>query len=66
MEFALNLLEDEEVACAVHGHAEILAEEAEKLEFAVYLSGLSEFQISINPNIQVLYAGISQVMYLGM
>ncbi len=34
MEFMLNLSEDEEVACAVHGHAEILAEEAEKLEFA--------------------------------
>ncbi len=34
MQFMLNLSEDEEVACAVHGHAEILAEEAEKLEFA--------------------------------
>ncbi len=34
MEFMLNLLEDEEVACAVQGHAEILAEETEKLQFA--------------------------------
>ncbi len=33
MEFMLNLSEDEEVACAVRGHAEILAEEAEKQEF---------------------------------
>ncbi len=34
MEFTLNLSEDEEVACAVRSHVEILAEEAEKLEFA--------------------------------
>ncbi len=33
MEFLLNLSEDEEVACAVRGHAEILAEEAKKQEF---------------------------------
>ncbi len=34
MEFMLNLSEDEEVACAVRGHAEILAEETKKLQFA--------------------------------
>ncbi len=34
MEFLLNLSEEEEVACAVRGHAEILAEEKQKLEFA--------------------------------
>ncbi len=34
MEFLLNLSEDEEVACAVRSHAEILPEEAEKQEFA--------------------------------
>ncbi len=34
MEFLLNLSEDEEVACTVRGHMEILAEEAKKQEFA--------------------------------
>ena len=37
-----------------------------KTVFHVYLSGLSELLISVNLNIQVLCAGISQVMYLGM
>ncbi len=34
MEYLLNLSEDEEVACAVCSHAEILAKEAQKKEFA--------------------------------
>ncbi len=34
MEFRLDLSEEEEAACAVQSHAEILAEEKQKLEFA--------------------------------
>ena len=47
IEFRLDLLEEEEAACAVRGHAEILAEEKQKLEFAKqHVSQMFHFKLN--------------------
>ncbi len=59
MEFLLDLSEEEEVACAVRGHAEILVEEKQKLEFTKqHISRTFHFKLELpllhfcsNPNI---------------